>query len=47
MKGSCELFEKGCLGCNGCEDDLDITKKTCPTYVEWKKKFEEGEQMKW
>lgn len=47
MQGNCELFEKGCTGCNACyEGDLDETKKSCPSYVEWLKKFDEGEQMK-
>lgn len=46
----CELFEKeSCIGCVGLDPqyDIDKNKKICPYYIEWKKKFNEGEQIKW
>lgn len=42
----CELFEKGCLGCEGLLYDIDKLKLECETYREWIKKFDEGEQIK-
>lgn len=44
MKGNCEVFERGCTGCEGLLYDIDSLKLLCETYrreVAWIK----GEQM--
>ena len=47
MKGNCELFNKGCTGCEGLQYDIDKIKMQCETYQEYVKKYDEGEQIKW
>lgn len=32
MKGKCEIFEKGCTGCEGLLYDIDSMKLLCETY---------------
>ena len=46
MKGNCEVFNKGCNGCEGLLYDIDKLKLECETYQEYIKKTDKGEQMK-
>ena len=32
MKGNCEVFERGCTGCEGLLYDIDNLKLLCETY---------------
>lgn len=44
MEGKCEVFEKGCMGCEGLLYDIDNLKLLCETYrreTAWVR----GEQM--
>ena len=43
MKGKCEIFNKGCTGCEGLLYDIDNLKLECETYQKY---MNEGEQMK-
>lgn len=45
MKGNCEVFEKGCTGCEGLLYDIDGLKLLCETYQR-ETAFVRGEQMK-
>lgn len=42
----CELFKKGCTGCEGLLYDIDKLKLECETYKKYMKRIDEGEQMK-